>query len=142
MFIIKDITFILEGPKKVKNILTCPCLSSKPLFLPLEGPKRIKKILTCPCLSSEILFVSFNLWKETTFCIHCSPVAGLSGWMYILFGISGSAFPATTQDLKIKEKKIKIYNKISLFIWILNTSLTSYWKRIISPFSFALTHKT
>ena len=30
-----------------------------------------------------------------TFCIQCSPVAGLSGWMYIRFGISGSAFPAT-----------------------------------------------
>lgn len=31
----------------------------------------------------------------TTLDIHCSPVAGLSGWMYILFGISGSALPAT-----------------------------------------------
>ena len=42
-----------------------------------------------------MLFVSFSLWKLTTFCIHCSPVAGLSGWMYILLGISGSALPAT-----------------------------------------------
>ena len=42
-----------------------------------------------------MLFVSFSLWKETTFCIHCSPVAGLSGGMYILLGISGSALPAT-----------------------------------------------
>lgn len=52
--------------------------------------------LTNPCLS-EMLFVSLSLWKFTTFDIHCSPVAGLSGWMYILFGISGSAFPATIQ---------------------------------------------
>ena len=37
-----------------------------------------------------------------TFCIHCSPVAGLSGWMYILFGISGSAFPATIHRLQIE----------------------------------------
>lgn len=44
-----------------------------------------------------MLFVSLSLWKLTTFDIHCSPVAGLSGWMYILFGISGSAFPATIQ---------------------------------------------
>lgn len=50
--------------------------------------------LTNPCLS-EMLLVSFSLWKVTTLDIHCSPVAGLSGWMYILFGISGSAFPAT-----------------------------------------------
>lgn len=54
----------------------------------------MKKILTYPCLS-EILFVSFSLWNETDFCIQCSPVAGESGWMYILFGISGSALPAT-----------------------------------------------
>ena len=58
--------------------------------------------LTNPCLS-EILFVSFSLWKETTFCIHCSPVAGESGWMYILLGISGSAFPATIHRLKIPQ---------------------------------------
>lgn len=50
--------------------------------------------LTNPCLS-EMLLVSFSLWKVSTLDIHCSPVAGLSGWMYILFGISGSAFPAT-----------------------------------------------
>ena len=56
--------------------------------------------LTKPCLSDRLL-VSFNLWKETTFCIHCSPVAGLSGWMYILFGISGSALPATSHRLKL-----------------------------------------
>ena len=52
--------------------------------------------LTKPCLS-EMLFVNFSLWKETTFCIHCSPVLGESGWIYILLGISGSAFPATIQ---------------------------------------------
>ena len=56
--------------------------------------QRQDKLLTKPGLSL-ILFVSFSLWKLTTFCIHCSPVAGLSGWMYILLGISGSAFPAT-----------------------------------------------
>jgi len=44
-----------------------------------------------------MLFVNLSLWKLTTFDIHCSPVAGLSGWIYILFGISGSAFPATIQ---------------------------------------------
>ena len=49
---------------------------------------------TSPCLS-DMLFVSFSLWKFTTLDIHCSPVAGLSGWMYIRLGISGSAFPAT-----------------------------------------------
>ena len=37
-----------------------------------------------------------------TFCIQCSPVAGLSGWMYIRFGISGSAFPATIHWLEIQ----------------------------------------
>lgn len=42
-----------------------------------------------------MLLVSLSLWKLTTFCIHCSPLLGESGWMYILFGISGSAFPAT-----------------------------------------------
>ena len=30
-------------------------------------------------LSDKHGFVSLSLWKETTFCIHCSPVAGLSG---------------------------------------------------------------
>ena len=39
-----------------------------------------------------------------TFCIQCSPVAGLSGWMYIRFGISGSAFPATIHWLQIQFK--------------------------------------
>lgn len=51
-------------------------------------------VLTKPCLS-EMLLVSLSLWNETTFCIHCSPVLGESGWMYIRFGISGSALPAT-----------------------------------------------
>ena len=48
-----------------------------------------------------MLFVSLSLWKETTFCIHCSPVAGLSGWMYILLGISGSALPAINHWLRL-----------------------------------------
>ena len=42
-----------------------------------------------------MLLVSLSLWKETTLFIHCSPVAGESGWMYILLGISGSALPET-----------------------------------------------
>src|SRR6218665_1932521 len=50
--------------------------------------------LTNPCLS-EMLLVSLSLWKETILVIHWSPVSGESGWMYIRFGISGSAFPAT-----------------------------------------------
>ena len=44
-----------------------------------------------------MLLVSFSLWKLTTLDIHCSPGAGLSGWMYMRLGISGSAFPATIQ---------------------------------------------
>lgn len=44
-----------------------------------------------------MLLVSFSLWKLTTLDIHCWPVAGLSGWMYMRLGISGSAFPATIQ---------------------------------------------
>ena len=43
-----------------------------------------------------MLLVSLSLWKETTFCIHCSPVLGESGWMYMRLGISGSALPAIT----------------------------------------------
>lgn len=44
-----------------------------------------------------MLLVSFSLRKLTTLDIHCSPVAGLSGWMYMRLGISGSALPATIQ---------------------------------------------
>ena len=57
------------------------------------------EILTKPCLS-DMLLLNLSLWKEITFCIHCSPVAGLSGWMYIRFGISGSALPATNHRLE------------------------------------------
>lgn len=65
-----------------------------------RSQNRIKKaVLTNPCLSL-MLFVNFSLWKDTTFCIHCSPVEGESGWMYILFGISGSALPATIHRLR------------------------------------------
>lgn len=61
--------------------------------------------LTCP-LSSIWLLVSFNLSKETTCFIHCAPVAGLSGWTWILGGDTGSAFPATTQlELDAKEMR-------------------------------------
>lgn len=49
-----------------------------------------------------MLLVSFSLWNDTTFCIHCSPVDGESGWMYIRLGISGSAFPATIHRLDIQ----------------------------------------
>lgn len=57
---------------------------------------RASPALTKPCLS-EMLLVSFSLWKATGLAIHCSPVAGLSGWMYMRLGISGSALPATIQ---------------------------------------------
>lgn len=60
-----------------------------------------RTVLTKPCLS-EMLLVSFSLWNDTTFCIHCSPVDGESGWMYIRLGISGSAFPATIHRLDIQ----------------------------------------
>ena len=63
--------------------------------------KYLFLVLTSPFLS-EMLLVSLSLWKETTLDIHCSPVAGLSGWMYIRFGISGSALPATIHRLKMK----------------------------------------
>ncbi|GBP84105.1 hypothetical protein EVAR_63243_1 [Eumeta japonica] len=52
-----------------------------------------------------MLLVSFNLWKETTFCIHCSPVDGESGCMYMRLGISGSALPATIHRLRDKGNK-------------------------------------
>ena len=58
-----------------------------------------------------MLLVSFSLWNDTTFCIHCSPVDGESGWMYIRFGISGSAFPATIHRL---DTKIINNNDVSL----------------------------
>ena len=83
--------------------------------------------LTRPCLS-EMLLVNFNLWKETTFCIHCSPVAGESGWMYIRFGISGSALPATIQRLERKEKKNVIY-------LVLLCLLHSQWYKITQKVS-------
>ena len=63
------------------------------------------KVLTKPCLS-DMLLLNFSLWNEITFCIHCSPVAGLSGCMYIRFGISGSAFPATIHRLKTGETNV------------------------------------
>jgi len=44
-----------------------------------------------------MLLVSLSLWNDTILLIHCSPVEGESGWMYILLGISGSALPATIQ---------------------------------------------
>lgn len=64
------------------------------------GQYKIQRtVLTNPCLSLMLL-VSLSLWNDTTFCIHCSPVDGLSGCMYIRFGISGSAFPATIHRLR------------------------------------------
>ena len=59
-----------------------------------------------------MLLVSLSLWKETTFCIHCSPVVGLSGWMYMRFGISGSALPATIHRLQ------REYDDISSYEWM------------------------
>ena len=35
-------------------------------------------------------------------------MAGLSGWMYILFGISGSALPATIHLLKVETDLFQI----------------------------------
>lgn len=47
------------------------------------GPYKIQRtVLTNPCLSLMLL-VSLSLWNDTTFCIHCSPVDGLSGWMLL-----------------------------------------------------------
>lgn len=66
-----------------------------------------RTVLTKPCLSLMLL-VSLSLWNETTFCIHCSPVEGESGWMYILLGISGSALPATIQRLRDQDTGVKI----------------------------------
>ena len=56
--------------------------------------------------------MSLSLWKDTTFCIHCSPVVGLSGWMYMRFGISGSALPATIHRLQ------REYDDISSYEWM------------------------
>ena len=56
--------------------------------------------------------VFLHFWKTFyifTFCIQCSPVAGLSGWMYIRFGISGSAFPATIHWLKSRTFNFQYY---------------------------------
>lgn len=88
--------------------------------------EKIFSILTKPCLS-EMLLVSFNLWKETTFCIHCSPVEGLSGWMYILLGISGSAFPATIHRLQIKSNLYQYYVKNSSWSCFTITQIGTLW---------------
>ena len=56
-----------------------------------------------------MLLLNLSLWKEITFCIHCSPVAGLSGWIYIRFGISGSAFPATIHRLMSRDKPLRTH---------------------------------
>lgn len=50
--------------------------------------------LTCP-IWSMWLFVNFIFWNDTTCLIHCEPVPGESGWIKILVGIRGSAFPVT-----------------------------------------------
>lgn len=90
-------------------------------FLGHHPPNRQKErtILTKPCLS-EMLLVSLSLWNETTFCIHCSPVDGLSGCMYILFGISGSAFPATIHRLELEiqsSTKAKHFPERNCYWW-------------------------
>ena len=51
------------------------------------------------------------------FAIHASPVAGESGWIYIRFANSGSAFPATIHFVlwylylldMLKDKNLKIF---------------------------------
>lgn len=70
-----------------------------------------RTVLTNPCLSL-ILLVSFSLWKDTTFCIHCSPVDGESGWMYIRFGISGSALPATIHRLQRGKEQTPFHSRV------------------------------
>lgn len=54
------------------------------------------EVPTCPC-SSSWLFVNFSLSNEIVCFIQVVPLAGESGWTWILGGEIGSAFPATTQ---------------------------------------------
>lgn len=86
--------FLSPPPSQQKKAKAERAKRGKPTHTGFFKKEKKCKSLTNPCLS-EILLVSFSLWNVTTFDIHCSPVAGLSGWIYILFGISGSAFPAT-----------------------------------------------
>ena len=58
--------------------------------------------------------MSLSLWKEMTFCTHCSPVAGLSGWMYMRFGISGSALPAITHRLRERKGRENVSQTASI----------------------------
>ena len=53
--------------------------------------------LTWP-LSSNWLLVSLSLSKEMSCFIQWAPLAGDSGWTWILGGELGSAFPATTHE--------------------------------------------
>lgn len=75
--------------------------------------------LTCP-LSSSWLLVSFSLSNETTCFVHCEPLAGESGWTWILGGELGSDLPATTQ-LELQ--------------WCVKNS-----NKLISPFSYFILH--
>lgn len=89
------------------------CLKKIWINKKILGPYKIQRtVLTNPCLSLMLL-VSLSLWNETTFCIHCSPVDGESGWIYIRFGISGSALPATIHRLETNtEERTKILKKV------------------------------
>ena len=70
------------------------------------------------------------LFWPITFCIQCSPVAGLSGWMYIRFGISGSALPATIHWLEIQ---FRIFNqqKVQLAISWGMPSFGGHWVNLL-----------
>ena len=46
-----------------------------------------------------ILLLDIVAADDFRYKFHCSPVVGLSGWMYIRLGISGSALPATIHRL-------------------------------------------
>ena len=71
--------------------------------------------LTCP-LSSSWLLVSFSLSNETTCFVHWEPLAGESGWTWILGGELGSDLPATTQ-LELRYNQIQS-NQISNFLFL------------------------
>ena len=83
-----------------------------------------------------MLLLNLSLWKEITFCIHCSPVAGLSGWMYIRFGISGSALPATNHRLKIDQKTVCYSTttcslRLHLLIADITDVICTPWKKLV-----------
>lgn len=86
----KSVKKALEIAFKQSYSLRTSLLNKKSIYRSIVDSNRTKSIcrhrrrfekreeLTNPCLS-EMLLVSLSLWKEIIFCIHCSPVAGLSG---------------------------------------------------------------